>query len=105
MIPYLFFELNWWVGIVLGWVSVAVINTVTKSNLGRERLILLILPHHQRKFQQKLRQEVMQKAWRSVAYELAPHGLHILLSYSTQDHQPMDGTAHSELDAPTSAIY
>jgi hypothetical protein len=33
---------------------------------------------------------------------LLPHGLLILLSYRTQDHQPRDGNAYSGLGPPTS---
>ena len=43
------------------------------------------------------RQELMERPWRNAAYWLAPHGLLSLLSYSTQDHQPRSGTAHSAL--------
>ena len=36
--------------------------------------------------------------------ELLLHDLLSQLPYSTQDHQPMCGTAHSELGPPTSII-
>jgi hypothetical protein len=36
----------------------------------------------------------------SAAYWLASLGLHSLLSYSNQDHQPRDGTSHKELGPP-----
>ena len=44
----------------------------------------------------------MQRPWKGAAYWLALHGLLSLLSYRTQDHQPRDGTAHSELGPPLS---
>jgi len=36
------------------------------------------------------KQELMQRAWRDVAYWLVPHGLHSLISYRTQEHQCRD---------------
>jgi hypothetical protein len=47
------------------------------------------------------RQELMQRSWRSTAYWLAPHDWLGLLSYSTQDHQPRDGTTHNGLAPPS----
>ena len=46
----------------------------------------------------------MQRSWRSAALWFALRGLPSLLSYSTQDHYARSGTAHSELDPPTSII-
>ena len=43
------------------------------------------------------RHELMQRSRRSVAYWIASHGLFKRLSYSTQDHWPRVGTAHSGL--------
>lgn len=34
-------------------------------------------------------------------YWLAPHGLFRLISYKTQDQEPMGATAHNGLDPPT----
>ena len=36
----------------------------------------------------------MHRAWRNVAYWLAPQGLLSLLSYRTHYYQPRDGTAY-----------
>jgi hypothetical protein len=46
------------------------------------------------------RQELMQRPWRDAAYWLASPGLLSLLSYTTQNYQPRDGTAHSGLSHP-----
>jgi hypothetical protein len=43
------------------------------------------------------RQELMQRPWKSATYWLASPGLLSLLSYSTRDYQPRDGTTHSGL--------
>jgi hypothetical protein len=43
------------------------------------------------------RQELMQRPWRSTANWLPFHGLLNLLSYTTQDYQPRDGTTHHGL--------
>lgn len=40
------------------------------------------------------RQEMMQKPWRDAAYWLAPCALLSLLSYTTQNQQPRDGTTY-----------
>jgi hypothetical protein len=45
-------------------------------------------------------QELMQMPWRGAVYCLALHGLISLLSYSTEDHQPRDGTTHNGLTPP-----
>jgi hypothetical protein len=42
----------------------------------------------------------MQRPGRGAAYWVAPHGLHSLLSYRTQDDQPRDGTTHNGLGPP-----
>jgi hypothetical protein len=39
----------------------------------------------------------MQKPWRDAAYWLAPPGLLNLLSYRTQEHQPMGVSTHRGL--------
>jgi hypothetical protein len=44
------------------------------------------------------KQELMQRPWRDVTYWLASPGLLSLLSYRTQDYQPMDGTTHNGPD-------
>ena len=40
------------------------------------------------------------KPYTATAYWLAPRGLLILLSYSTQDYQPKGSTTHSDLGLP-----
>jgi hypothetical protein len=54
--------------------------------------------HHQRKsgleLKQVRKQELMQRTWRDVCYWLAFLALLSLLSYRTQDSQPMVGTIH-----------
>jgi hypothetical protein len=61
-------------------------------------LHLHIAVHHQRKsgleLKQVRKQELMQRPWRDVPYWLVSSGLLSLLSYRTQDYQPMDGTTH-----------
>jgi hypothetical protein len=52
----------------------------------------LIIVHCEGKSEQKLK---MQKPWKCAAYWIAPHGLLILLPYSTEDHHPR-GTIHSD---------
>jgi hypothetical protein len=41
------------------------------------------------------KQELMQRSWRDVPYWLASSALPSLLSYRTQDYQPMDGITHN----------
>lgn len=49
-------------------------------------------------------QELMQRPWRSTAYWIAPHDLLSLLSYTTQCHQPRDGTTLHGMRPATSNI-
>ena len=44
-----------------------------------------------------MNQEWKQGLWRRAAYWLIPHGLLSSLPSTMQDHEPRDGTAHSEL--------
>jgi hypothetical protein len=46
----------------------------------------------QLELKQVRKQELMQGPWRDVTYWLASPGLFSLLSYRTQDYQPIDGT-------------
>jgi hypothetical protein len=46
----------------------------------------------------------MQSPWRDVSYWLASPGLLSLLSYRTQNYQPMDGTTHNGPFYPWSLI-
>jgi hypothetical protein len=48
------------------------------------------------------RQELMQRPWRDAVYWLAHNDLISLLSYRTQNHQPIDGNTHNGLGPPTS---
>ena len=92
--------------------SIAVINVMTKSNLGRKAEGLGffwggeelggICPHYSQKSSKPRtwRQELVQRPWKGAAYWLTPRGLLSLLSYRTQDHQPRDGTTHNGLDLP-----
>lgn len=50
------------------------------------------------------RRELLKKPWKSAAYWLAHHVLLGLLSYGTQDHQPLGGSTHSGLDSPAQII-
>jgi hypothetical protein len=45
-------------------------------------------------------QELKQRPWKITAYLVALCGLINLLSYTTQDHLPMNSMAHSELGSP-----
>ena len=55
--------------------------------------------HHQRNSGQELKQvrkqELMQRPWRDVLYWLASPGLLSLLSYRTQDYQPINGPTYN----------
>lgn len=50
------------------------------------------------------RKEPLKKPWRSATYWLAHHVLLSLLSYGTQDHQPMGGSTHNGLGFPLQII-
>jgi hypothetical protein len=75
---------------------------MTKKQVGEERVysayIFHTAVHPQRKtgleLKQVRKQELMQRPWRDVLYWLASPGLLSLLSYRTQDCQPMNGTTH-----------
>ena len=83
-------------------VSIPAQNIMTKKQVGKERVYSAYTfhtaVHHQRKsgleLKQVRKQELMQRPWRDVIYWLASPGLS-LLSYRTQDFQPMDGTTHN----------
>jgi hypothetical protein len=71
---------------------------MTKSNLWRKGLFQLTVPHHSPSRvgagagvgagvgvgsqSRNLRQELLQRSWRSAAYRLAPHALLSLVSYT-----------------------
>jgi hypothetical protein len=57
---------------------------MTKSNLGKKGFFHLIIQQIQGRTS---RQELMQSPWRGTVYWLAPHGLFIQLSHSTQDYE------------------
>jgi hypothetical protein len=76
---------------------------MTKSNLGRKGLFVLIVdspPQRESREEsqgRKLEAGTEAKAWEDAADWLAPPYLLSLLSYTTQDHSPRDGTTHSRL--------
>lgn len=91
--------------------SVARINAMTKSNLGRKRLISpkgpissCCLVHHEGKSRQKLKAGTKAEAIELRACWFAPHGLLTLLSYRTQDHLSRGGATHNEVDISTPII-
>jgi hypothetical protein len=75
---------------------------MTKKQVGEERVYSAYTFHiavdHQRmsglELKQVRKQGLMQKPWKDVTYWLASPGLLSLLSYSTQDYQPRDGSTH-----------
>ena len=76
-----------------------------KKQVGRKEFIQLMLPHHSSSMKEvrtgtQTEQEPEAGAdarpWRGAAYWLTSPWL----SYRTQDHQPRDGTTHSELCPP-----
>jgi hypothetical protein len=73
---------------------------MTKKQVGEERAYSSYpsTVHHQRKsgleLTQGRKQELMQKSWRDITYWLTSPGLLSVLSYTTQDYQPRDGTIH-----------
>jgi hypothetical protein len=77
-------------------------DIMTKKQAGEERVYsacISILPFITKGSQdwnstQGRKQELMQRPWRDAAYWIASPGLLRLLSYRTQDHQPMHGTTH-----------
>jgi hypothetical protein len=77
-------------------------NTMTKKQVGEERVYSAytfhIAVHYQRKSGQELKQvkkqELMQRPWRDVSYWLASPGLLSLLSYRTQEYQPRNDSTH-----------
>ena len=76
------------------------INTTSKSSLGRRGLISLHRLYHLEKSGQELkagtgRQELKQRLWRDAAHCPAPCGSFSLLSYTTQDYLPIGGSIHS----------
>jgi hypothetical protein len=70
--------------------SVAMINTITKSNFGRKEFILA--SYHWENSGQELRQDrileagTVAEAIKGAAYWLAPYTMLSLLSYAIQDH-------------------
>lgn len=63
--------------------SVAMIDAVTKNNLGREGFVWLPHPCHTVRHAEKPGQELKERPWRSSAYRLALHALLCLISYYT----------------------
>lgn len=74
----------------LGFASIAVIETMMKSNLGRKGFVWLTYSASQstdRSQGGNLRQELKQKSWRNTADWLVPRVL-LKFSYTTQVHLP-----------------
>lgn len=84
-------------------VSVAVINTMSKSTLGWEGFLLLILPGNSPSLKE-VRAGTKQGRMQELIWRLAPHSLLSLFSYSAPDHQPRDRPTHNRLGLPTSII-
>lgn len=80
--------------------SVAVINTVPKSNLGGKSLFQLTVVESSTKGRQgkNLRYQV------EAMEELASHYLLCLIFYAIQDHSPRDGSTHIILCPPASIL-
>jgi hypothetical protein len=93
-------------------ITIAVMNTRTKSKLGRKEFFWLTLLYHSVHQQSQSGQELKHKrnleagadaeAMEGAAYWLVPHDLLSLLSYRLQDHKTNDGTTHNDLGPPTS---
>lgn len=71
---------------------------------GRRNMKGWILDYYTGSHGRNGRQKLKQSPCRSTAYWLPLYGLSSLLSYSNQNHLSGDGTAHSELGAPTSVL-
>ena len=67
--------------------------------LGKENVQCTCMSGHipLREARERACRQKLKEPWRNGAYWLALHGL---LSYTTQDHIPRDGTAHSGLGLP-----
>ena len=83
--------------LVLVWISIVMIKHQDPMQLEYKRIHLAyifrvtILWTKQERRAGTWRQKLMQKSLESVAYWIVPHGLHSLLSCSTQDHHTRDG--------------
>lgn len=103
--------LSW--NFVLVRVSIALRNTTTKSNLGKEEgnlSILKLIVHQQWKSGQKLeagiwKEELKQKIWRNATCWLPPHSMVNLLLYTTQDHVTRCNNTHSGQGPSTRTFY
>lgn len=91
-------------------VSIAVMNTVTKSSLEKKELICLTLPCHRSSLKEVIsktcRQDLMQWTWKDTdnGCLIIHHGLLSLLSDRTRGTQFSDGTSKNGLDPPSSII-
>ena len=90
-------------------ITIAVMKHCEKVNQGAKGyygLYFHISVHYGRKLRQELKQGrnleagADAEAMEGAAYWLPSPGLFSLLSYRTQDYQPMDGTTHNGLDPP-----
>lgn len=50
------------------------------------------------------RQKLIQRTWKGTDYWFPLHGLHCLISYTTQSHQPQGCPKHNWLGCPTSML-
>lgn len=91
-------------------VSIAVMNTVTKSSLEKKVLICLTLACHRSSLKEVIsktwRQKLMQCSWRDTVNGclIIPRGLLSLLSDRTRETQFSGGTSKNGLDPPSSTI-
>ena len=95
-----------WYQFVLGFLLLWQISMTQKASCGGKALFSLDFHstvHHWRKSGlelkegRKLEAGVHAEAMEGAASWLAPHGLHSLLSYRTQDHQPRECISHNGL--------
>lgn len=86
--------------------SIAVTNPTPESDLGRKELIWLTFPDHSPSLREiragAWKQVLKQRPSRTALTGLLPSDFLGILSYSTQDHLPRNGTAHRKLGPPTS---
>jgi hypothetical protein len=90
---------------VLVRVSIPAQNIMIKKQIGEERVYsayisaLLFITKGSQDWNSHMEgtwsQELMQRSWRDAAYWPASPGLLRLVSYTTQDYQPRDGTTHN----------
>jgi hypothetical protein len=84
------------INVLIGFLSIAVIELTTKCNVGRKGFISshswkFIILGSRGKISKSgiLRLKLRQKPWRTFTYWVAPHGLLSLLSYTSRNHQSL----------------